>query len=273
MSTFEKMVYALYMWRMEKPAMYGWFHLMWLAIMAVAIALICVFRKKISNKAVNTTLIVWGVVLILLETVKNVLNAFEYIDGVVVWAYDWERFPFQFCSTPLYVALPAGILRKGKIKDSLLSYLATFALFAGIITMVYPTSLFVPRIFISIHTMVWHGSMAVMGVMVLVTKQVELKWSNLLKSAIVFIIMVLIALILNLCLGQTHPGFNMFYISPYEVSTLVVFDIIWQKTPYPVFLLLYIIAFTLAATLVFLAAKGIELLSLKIQSKKIKRSD
>ena len=79
-------------------------------------------------------------------------------------------------------------------------------------------------------------------------------------------------MILNLCLGPIHEEFNMFYISPYVKSSLVVFDIIWEKTPYPVFLLLYIIGFSLAGTLVFLAAKGIDLLISKIKLK-TKRSD
>lgn len=271
MNTFEKMFYALDLWRMEKAEMYGWFHLMWLAIMVVAIVLISVFRKKISPKAIDITLIVWGVVLILLEAVKLILYSFHYNDGVVSWSFDWGSFPFQFCSTPLYVAIPAGIIRRGKIKDSLLSFLAIFALFGGLIAIVFPSGLFVERIFISVHTMIWHGSMVVMGVMLWVTKRVEAKWSTLFKAFIVFMIMVSIAMLLNLCIGTSLGWFNLFYISPYYRSTLVVFEIIWDKAPYPIFLLCYIVGFTIAGTLVFLAAKGIGLLALKIQSK-IKRS-
>ena len=39
--------------------------------------------------------------------------------------------------------------------------------------------------------------------------------------------------------GET---FNMFYISPYFISTLPVFDIIQQNVPYITYLLIYILA-------------------------------
>lgn len=252
---------------METPEMYGWFHLTWLAILAAAIVPICVFRKKISPKAINITLIVWGVVMIIIESIKLVLYSFHYDNGVVSWAFDWGRFPFQFCSTPLYVALPAGILKKGKVRDFLLCYLALFSLFAGLISMFMPSGMFADFIFISLHTMLWHGSMVVIGIMLLVTGSVKIEIRSYLKGLAIFMIMLSIALILNLCLGH-HQWFNMFYISPYEVTPLEVFNIIYEKTHYIVFLLCYIVGFSLAAFLVYLAAWGIKALSKVIAKKR-----
>lgn len=272
MNVFEKAIYGLYKWKMAEPQMYGWFHIMWLFLLAAACALICVFRKKISSKAVDITLIVWGAVLIVIETIKLILYSFHYDDGAVTWAFDWGRFPFQFCSTPLYVALPAGLLKKGKIKDALLSFLATFSLFAGLISMFFPSGMFANFIFISLHTMIWHASMVAMGVLLYATDTVSTHIFTLLKGFILFVIFVFVALILNLCLGH-HQFFNMFYISPYEVTPLEVFNIIYQHVPYVIFLLLYIIAFSIAATVVFFAAKGIKLAAQKIQTLRENKKD
>lgn len=265
MNAFEKAVYGLYQWKMNEPQMYGWFHILWIAVLACVCALICVFRKKISPKAIDVALIVWGAVLIVLEATKLTLYSFHYDNGTVTWAFDWGRFPFQFCSTPLYVAIPAGALKKGRIKNALLCFLATFSLFAGLISMFFPSGMFADFIFISLHTMIWHSSMVAVGVMLYVTNTVSTDLFTLLKGFIIFVIFVLVALILNLCLGH-HQFFNMFYISPYEVTPLEVFDIIYQHVPYVIFLIIYIIAFSFASAIVFFAAKGIELAAKKIQT-------
>ena len=53
----------------------------------------------------------------------------SYEDGLS-YNYAWYAFPWQFCSTPMYIGLLAG-LSKGKLHDHFCAYLATFALFAG----------------------------------------------------------------------------------------------------------------------------------------------
>jgi hypothetical protein len=55
-------------------------------------------------------------------------------------------------------------------------------------------------------------------------------------------------------------AFNMFYISPYFISELPVFNVIQQKVPYIVFLLTYVVALSLGSSVIFFAAKGIEAL-------------
>ena len=67
--------------------------------------------------------------------------------------------------------------------------------------------------------------------------------------------MLVIAEILNIFVynigvlnGET---FNMFYISPYFTSTLPVFDVVQENVPFIIFLLIYIWAIFMGATLVY----------------------
>ena len=57
--------------------------------------------------------------------------------------------------------------------------------------------------------------------------------------------MIPMQIILN---GETY---NMFYISPYFISTLPVFDIIQQNVPYILYLLIYIIVISIGAATIF----------------------
>ena len=53
---------------------------------------------------------------------------------------------------------------------------------------------------------------------------------------------------MNILNGET---FNMFYISPYFISELPVFDTIQKSVPYIVFLSLYVFAITMGASLIY----------------------
>ena len=112
MNAIEIFIKSIADWTVDVPTFYGWFHLVWLGITAVSCAVVFAMHGKISQKAVDITLIVWGTVLILLEIIKQLLCSFHYDGQTVTWSYGWWVFPFQFCSCPLYLALPAGIIRK-----------------------------------------------------------------------------------------------------------------------------------------------------------------
>lgn len=258
MNLFESFIKAVADWEMKTPQFYGWFHLLWMGITLIVCTLILIFRDKISPKAVDATLIVWGAVLIALEVLKQLTVSFSYKNGQVVWDYAWWAFPFQFCSCPLYLALPAGILRKGKIKTALQSALASYALFAGIVVMIYPGNVFSSNAFLNVHSMFWHSSMVSVCSLLLATRTVKPCGDNLLKAFVVFFIMAGIALILNVIIKNTIdvPGFNMFFVSPYEPFEVPIVKWIYESVPYPVYLLLYLIGFTAAAGLMFAASYG-----------------
>lgn len=205
---------------------------------------------------------------IVLEIYKQLNFSFNSTSGE--WSYQWYAFPFQFCSTPMYVGLIAGCCKKCKFQEYLYSYLATFALFAGLSVMFYPGDVFTRTIGINIQTMVCHGGMVVMGIYLWFSKQVKFEFKTILKALSVFCVLVTVALIMNVIFNSTGntATFNMFFISPYLPCTLPILNMIYEMVPYPVFLIIYIIGFTLAAFIMLLVAIGINrLVKLKIRDK------
>lgn len=249
-----------------KPALYGWYHLMWLGITVAAAVLLCLWHKK------RLTLQPWKVVfsvavmVTVLEIYKQINYSFSYEDGIT-FSYQWYAFPFQFCSTPMYVGLLAGLFRKGKVSDALMSYLATFAMFAGICVMIYPGDVYVGTVGINIQTMICHGSMLVVGVYLLYCGRVKLEHKTVLKGAAVFAVCVSMAVVMNEIahlsgLLETHT-FNMFFISPHCEPSLPVYSLVQGVVPFPWCLLIYIAVFTAASYLILLIAMGIKKLSAK----------
>lgn len=241
--------------RMQTPKPYGFFHICWIVLVLAMCVLAFLYGKKCTKKCVNATMGITSALLILLEAYKQ-LN-FSYTVATDSWAYLWYAFPFQFCSTPMYVMLVAACLRKGTLYNALCAYLATYALFAGLVVMVYPGDVFISTIGINVQTMVHHGAMVVIGVFLYASHSVKAQMKTLFRALPVFLTLSAVALTANVVfhfLSDGAQSFNMFFISPFETPTLVVFDKLFEYLPYPFYLATYILGFTLAAYITLLTA-------------------
>jgi len=252
MNWFEKVLKFLDA-KMVEPIPYGWFHLLSVAFVIGLILLVCFTCKKLSDKRFRIICIATACVMILFEIYKQLNYSFNSSTGV--WDYQWYAFPFQFCSTPMYVLLLAG-LTKGKFQEFLCSFLATFGLFAGLAVMVLPTTVFVETIGINIQTMLHHGLMIVIGVFMFVSGRSKLNYKTVFKGLSVFAILVVMAYIGNVLFHKFGNGetFNMFFISPYHNSELILLQDIQNVVPHFIFVGAYFIGFTLAAYIILLFA-------------------
>ena len=249
---------------MEKPVPYGWFHLLWLALTVVATVFLCVPCRKAGSEKVRRLVLGVSVTVLLLEIYKQINYSFSYENGIT-FDYQWYAFPFQFCSTPMYVGLLAGLTKKGKLHEAANAYLATYAVFAGVCVMLYPNTVFISTIGINIQTMFCHGSMIVVGAYLLCSGGVKLEHKTILKAIPVFAVCVGLACVMNELAYRTglleRETFDMFFISPYGTPSLPVYSLVQAAVPFPWCLVIYIAAFTLAAYLMLLIAMGIKALA------------
>ena len=250
--------------RMEQPVPYGWFHLVSFALSILAAVGLCLFGKKDSPERVRAVVLGVAIVVALLEIYKQINYSFSYENGIV-FDYQWYIFPWQFCSTPMYIGLLAGLTKRGKFHDALCAYLATYAVFAGLSVMCYPTTVFTETIGINIQTMVCHGSMIFVGAYLFGSGHVKLEHKTILKALPVFAFAVLAAVVMNEIAYQAGlletEDFNMFFVSPHSAPHLPVYSLVQGVVPFPWCLALYILGFTAAAYLMLLGAMGISKLA------------
>lgn len=240
---------------MTRPTMYGWFHLLWFAIAIFAGIALCRLCKEGTEVQTRRIVLTVAILVIVLEIYKQINYTFTYENGTILAEYQWYAFPWQFCSTPMYVGLLAGFT-KGKVHHAACAYLATFAMFAGFCVMFYPVDVFISTIGINIQTMICHGSMIAVGIYLLYTGYVKAEHKTILKAVPVFSAMVLVAVIMNEIAHFTGlletDTFNMFFVSPYCEPSLPVYSIVQQHVAYPWCLFIYIGGFTLASYLILL---------------------
>ena len=203
------------------------------------------------------------IVIFVLEVYKQLVFSFELAGDVPTWDYQWYAFPYQLCSTPLYILPFIFLLKEGKVKDATMAYIMTFSLFGGLAVFFYPNDVFVETIGINIQTMIHHGLQIVLGIFVMVYNRKRLDIKFWLRSIYVFAALVSIALILNISVYHIFAAkgidetFNMFYVGPYFDCTLPLLSIVYPKIPYICFILLYILGFVLISYIIYIVEKGI----------------
>lgn len=243
------------------PATLGIYHICCLLLMVVCTVCLCRIAKYHSPDRVRRVVLTTALVVIGLEIYKQINYTFSYDDGITA-SYRWYAFPWQFCSTPMYVGLLAGLTRKGRIHDALCAYLSTFAVFAGLAVMLYPGDVFTETVGINIQTVICHGSMVVIGGYLLASGHVKLESKTVLKAVPVFAVTIGIAMLLNEVAYRTglleNHNFNMFYISPYLPGHLPVYSLVQDVVPYPASLLIYILGFSAAAWLMLLIPMAVK---------------
>lgn len=260
MNIIEKFLYFL-QGEMERPKSYGWYHILWIIISLVFIIYFYLRKNKNNEKTLKTILLIYGFGSFILELLKQLIWAFNYdpITNIVTWNYTWYAAPFQLCSTPIYVSLICLFLKKNKLRDALLSYMAYITILGSLATFIYPEDVFVRDILINIHTMFLHCGSLVVSIYLLISREVKINFKSLLSGYKVFLIFALIAEILNLIVYNSGilngATFNMFYISPYFISSLPIFNIIQEKVPFIIFIMLYLFAIFMGSLIIYLICK------------------
>ncbi|MDD3842851.1 MAG: hypothetical protein WC088_02735 [Candidatus Izemoplasmatales bacterium] len=238
---------------MARPVPYqsidiSWFHYLALTITLIATVIAVIRLKNANDLKIRRFLLSFSGLLLTFEVYKQLIFSFQ-----ANWDYQWYAFPFQFCSTPMYVALFAGLTKNIKIQQALINFLGTYGLFAGLAAMIYPNDVFVSTIGINIQTMVHHGAMMVVGTALLVNR-VPLKPSSIIGATTVFLILVTIAILLNFAHNTwiVDGTFNMFFINPQYQNHLPVLKLIEPHVPHFLFVIIYTIGFIIVAFLVLL---------------------
>ena len=248
----------------NEPTSFGLYHILCILTVAGLTVAICKIFKDCSDKTLRRiSAIVW-IVIVAFELYKNITYGFDVEDGRFVWDYPWYIFPFQFCSSPLYIIPIIAFAKDSKLRDCCLYYMMTFSFFAGFVVFCYPNDVFVETVGINLQTMLHHGSQIMLGAFYATRYRDKLNVKRVFDGAKVFVGMVLIAMVINI-VGYhllRHFGaddtFNMFYISPYFPCTLPLLDVICEKVPYIIFVMIYFFGFILCAYVIYWAFVGIK---------------
>lgn len=249
---------------MIEPLPFGWFHILCIILMCAACGVCWLIHNRHSERQLKCVLAVYAIPTMILEILKQISWSATVTTNGIVWDYQWYAFPFQLCTTPLIVCLICLFLKKNIVRDALLSFVAFITILGSIAVIVYPTDCFTTDIMVNIHTTYLHFGSFVVSCYLLFSREIDMKLKYFIKAIYVFIIFVMTANSMNVLIYQSGilsgETFNMFYISPYFISSLPVFNQIQQEVPYLVFFVIYIFVLSCGGLLIYGLSYGIKCL-------------
>ena len=266
----EKLFYDIFDYSIPVPQFGGVFHITTLFLIVVLTTLLCIFFRNCKSSTVKKIVFVAWLVMTLLEISKQIAMNTSFVDGHIVWKYNWYIFPFQFCSSPLYVLPVIFFTKEGKIQDAAITFMTTFSLFAGIAVMFNVGDVFTWWLWVDIQTMTHHGLQVVLGIFLAVRYRNKLQIKKYLGAEIVFVILVCMAMIINHVVTVTTGEFiNMFFINPLYDTTLPILSLLYKGIPYIAFFAIYVLGFAFAGFLVYMLEIGIKALIYKLTQKNL----
>ena len=260
MSFFEYLL-RLTSWPMTPPVLYGPFHLI-AAFGGSAIAILAAWRfSSINNcntnnrdnrRSFDQIMLVSGVILLIGELYKQLMN-FYIVNN---HAYDWWIFPFQLCSLPLYRCPLLILIHNEKRHRILCTFLLDFNMMGAVATFIDPSGIFHPYWTLTLHGVLWHLMLIFVGFVIIFSRKADLTTKGFLRTLPLFAFFCLAAEVLNSILHRFSAA-NLFYISPWEMSTQLLFGDIDRTLGRPVGILLYILAMIAGAWLIHNTARKI----------------
>lgn len=246
---------------MTPPVLYGPFHL--LAAFggsAAAIWAAWLFSPKdhpntntrIHQQKFDRIMLISGVILLIGELYKQLMNFYVVNDHV----YDWWIFPFQLCSLPMYLCPLLIMIHNEKRRRILCTFLLDFNMMGAVATFIDPSGIFHPYWTLTLHGVLWHLMLIFVGFVIIFSRKADLTTKGFLRTLPLFAFFCLAAEVLNSILHRFSAA-NLFYISPWEMSTQLLFGDIDRTLGRPVGILLYILAMIAGAWLIHNTARKI----------------
>ena len=187
------------------------------------------------------TFLAAGSVMLVSEIWKQLCLTFVLYDGV----YQWSFFPFQLCSVPMYIALILGFAGKGRLRDSLLSFLSDFSLLSGTIVLLDTSGMHYGYAPLTVHSYLWHAGLVILGLYA-GTRSRDKGGKAFAGAVLIYLFCCSLAELINFSFDR-YGIVNMFYINPHYYMVQIGFRSLLRFLPNRAVIAVYIVFTILGA--------------------------
>lgn len=209
-------------WPMTPPAPWSAFHAAFIACgIAWAAGLtrfLCRPQSVMgsSPKSPGYILLACGMILAAGELYKQLFLYIVVNEGI----YDWWYFPFQLCSTPMYLCLVFPFLPEGRYRETAAVYLQSFGFLGGLMALLEPSGLMQPYWTLTLHGLPWHILLIFIAFFSTASGLAARDSQCFLSALVLFFLFCALATAINIA---ARGKADMFYISPYYPVTQIIF--------------------------------------------------
>ena len=223
--------------RGDVPVPYGEYHFSWIiAVVIVTLSFILLF-SKVNDKTARIIIATAWAIMLIMELLKQLINCMTISGEEIIWGYNLGVFPYQFCSTPLYVMPMAAFMKDGYRRNTAIVFLSTFALIGGLAVYIAADSVLTGHKFVDFQSMIHHGIQIFIGLYIASRYRNVLTNKNFNRATIAFLFMSYFAILLNVTFMKIFEirgidsSINLFFIKKCNsqivlcVCSLVVFPL------------------------------------------------
>lgn len=236
--------------RGDTPKPCGEYHIAWIIAVVIATLALTLLFSRAKDKTARIIITFAWVVMLLFELLKQFFNCMYISGGEIVWKYNFGAFPYQFCSTPLYILPLVALMNNGRSRDAAIVFLSTFAIIGGLAVYIFPDSVLTGHKFVNFQSMLHHGIQIFIGLYIASRYRKTLTNRNFASATLSFLFMTGLAIFLNVMFTRwfeikgISSSINLFFVNPYvRYIPPVLEGLGLESLPYPVFLLGYITIF------------------------------
>ncbi|MDO4267354.1 MAG: YwaF family protein [Eubacteriales bacterium] len=204
-------------------------------------------KRPVSQKKAVRILFCCGVLLALGEAYKQI---FLYV-FINHGRYDWWFFPFQLCSLPMYLCLLLPFLKKKAARTAVCTFMQDFNLLGGVAALCVPEGFMGIHWSLTLHGFLWHITLVLIGIFIWACGLSDRSARGYVRTLPIFFAGCALATAVNV-LSPGRGRADMFYISPYFVTTQPVFHTIGEALGILPANLLYLASICLGGWLVHL---------------------
>lgn len=192
-----------------------------------------------------------GLLLLCMELWKQAFLYLEVFGG----HYNVWYLPFQLCSMPMYMAIGWAVAIKRKRTGTaavLATFMQDFGVLGGIAALIVHDGFTWPEHpMLTAHGYIWHVLLIALGIYLWRTGRSDLSLRGFLRSVGLFMCCAIVAELINVAL-HGYGDCDMFYISPYHLSSQPVFREVDRVLGRPAGIGVYLLCVVLGAGLVHL---------------------
>ena len=239
-------------WEMEKPAPYGWFHIL-MTVGLLALTVGGAYALRHTNERQNRVVLgAVGVFLLLTEVYKI---AFHLTVNPYDWGF-WGAFPFQLCSLPMYLCLICAVCPAERVNRWLYECMFAVNMVGGIMAFAEPSGIQHGYVTLTLHAYIWHMLLVFVALYLYLSGRACTDATSYKKAVLLYLGACGVAQGFNLIFGDR---INCFYISPYVCSPLAVFKSIYTTCGWVVNMVLLIVAVLLGAAAIYYGGYALRL--------------
>lgn len=179
-----------------------------ISVAFIVFSVLFIARKKLSLSTVNKLLLLIGIISESIKVIYYIISNEAEYNGYL----PKTDLPFHLCSIQILFVVILNLTKNENVKKALYSFMLPTCLLGGFFALLLPTSSARNQIIVTIQYFLFHSSIIVFAINLLITKEIKFTVKDYRNSLIILFAFFFIAIYLNSWINDYEHAINFMYV-------------------------------------------------------------